>query len=151
METPVTIPVQVTLEAKPVSPPWRLRAVYILQLIGMLLAFFGAADFLQLLAFLPMDFAKWLLVSGPIIATSAKPIIMTIGDVLDNGVKDDSFKIPLGLFLVASLALGGSFGLVSCAGMQFDIRTPYGDASSAKDGTISINPKPIAIPDRSGK
>lgn len=50
------------------------------------------------------------------------------------------------LLSMAILAL--VFALTSCAipdGWRLDLRTPYGDATSAKDGTVIIAPKPIVI------
>lgn len=82
-----------TVELKTLPPPWRLRLVYVLQLIGILAGFIGGADFLQLIALLPPDTSAWLLVAGPAFASGAKPLITLVGDVLDDGVKNDSFKL----------------------------------------------------------
>lgn len=50
--------------------------------------------------------------------------------------------------IVVTLSLG------SCGNMppiNFSLQTPYGDASSSKDGSITIAPRAFIIPDRHGK
>lgn len=112
------------------APPlWRLQLVRALQLVGILGGFLGGADFLQLLAILPPDTAAWLLIAGPAFAAGSKPAVMLIGDLVDDGIKNDSFKLPMMFFFVGCLALG-SMGLNSCAnlpGLGFGI-TPDGCA-----------------------
>lgn len=112
------------------SPPlWRLQLVRALQLVGILGGFLGGADFLQLVAILPPDWAAWLLIAGPAFASASKPAVMLIGDLVDDGVKNDSFKLPLMFFFAGCLALG-SLALNSCAslpGLGFGV-TPDGCA-----------------------
>lgn len=110
-------------------PLWRLQLVHALQLVGILGGFLGGADFLQLLAVLPPEWAAWLLIAGPAFAAGSKPAVMLIGDFVDDGLKNNSFKIPIMFFFVGCLALG-SMGLNSCAnlpGLGFGI-TPDGCA-----------------------
>lgn len=112
------------------APPlWRVQMVRVLQLIGIFGGFVGGADFLQLVAIMPPDVAAWLVIAGPAFAAGSKPLVMLIGDILDDGQKNDSFKLPLVAFFLclgslAVLALG------SCAnvpGLGFAI-TPDGCA-----------------------
>lgn len=134
------------------TPPlWRIQLVRILQLVGIIGGFLGGADFLQIMPLFPPDFAAWLLVAGPTFAAASKPLILFLGDWLDDGVKNDSFKIPLALFLVAIVTLTASLGLVGCSGLTFTLSTPYGDASGSPDGSGTVTLRPIIIPDRSGK
>ncbi len=98
------------LSAVLATPPlWRVQMVRVLQLIGIFGGFLGGADFLQLLAILPPDAAAWLLLAGPAFAAGSKPLVMLIGDILDDGERNDSFKLPLvAIFLcLGFLALGG--------------------------------------------
>lgn len=104
-----------TLKAS--GPPlWRLQLIRALQVIGVAGGFLGGAQFLQLVAILPPGVASWLLIAGPAFAGAAKPLIMLIGDYADDGIKNDSFRFPVWLFLIAPLgALLTAGGLVSCA------------------------------------
>lgn len=74
-------------------PLWRLQLVRALQIIGVSLGVIGGADVLNLVSILSPDVAKWLTVSGPALFAASKPVIMMIGDYLDDGIKNDSFKI----------------------------------------------------------
>jgi hypothetical protein len=88
------LPEGVAVELKSVGPPlWRLQLVRVLQLVGVALGVLGGADVLNLVSVLSPEASKWLTVSGPAIFASSKPIIMLIGDYLDDGEKNDSFKI----------------------------------------------------------
>jgi hypothetical protein len=142
-------PMQVEATLVSAGPPlWRLQLIRILQLIGILAAFIGSADFLQLLAIVPPDTAKWLIVSGPAFAAAVKPLITLIGDYLDDGVKNDSFKVSMVLlpFLILAFML-----LPGCQGLS--VTSPYGDFSSAKDGLVIYTPpaRPVRIPIHSTK
>jgi len=136
--------VETTLTVTPETPKWRLQTIRVLQLLGVIAGFVGGADFLQLLAVLPPETSKWLLVSGPAFAAGIKPLLMLIGDYLDDGVKNDSFKV--GAFILPFLALLCVPGFTGCAGVS--VTTPYGDFHSAKDGTVSYYPpaNPVSIP-----
>ena len=125
-------------------PLWRVQTVRVLQLLGILSGFLGGADFMQLLVLMPPDAAKWLLVAGPTFAACSKPMILLIGDYMDDGVKNDSFKV--GAFLLPFLALLCILGFSGCAGVS--VVTPYGDFHSSKDGSVSYYPptQPVRIP-----
>lgn len=63
-------------------------------------------------------------------------------------------KNSLATSALALAAIAAALALGSCENMppiNFAIQTPYGDASSAKDGSITIAPRPFIIPDRRGK
>lgn len=133
-ETTMTIKVDAKDAAKDLagvlvsSPPlWRLQMVRVLQLLGIFGGFLGGADFLQLLAILPPETAAWLLIAGPAFAAGSKPLVMLIGDIVDDGQRNDSFKLPVILFLACCAAFG-SLALNACApGMGFAV-TPDGCA-----------------------
>lgn len=117
----------VLTEAIATPPLWRLQLVRSLQIIGVLGGFLGGADFLQLLTILPPDVAGWLLIAGPAFAAGSRPLIELVGDLVDDGIKNDSFKIPMGLFLLATASLLLGFGLSSCTALSFAV-TPEGCA-----------------------
>jgi hypothetical protein len=129
-------------------PLWRIQTIRILQLLGLLAAFVGGADFLQVLALVPPDVASWLVVAGPTFAAGAKPLLMLIGDYLDDGVKNDSFKISTVIIplLIPLTVLGYILTLSGCAGVS--VQSPYGEFSSAKDGSVLYTPpaRPVKIP-----
>lgn len=87
------------------APLWRLQLIRALQILGVAGGFIGGADFLQLVSILPPGFAAWFLLVGPAFVTASHPIIMLLGDMADDGIKNDSFKLPAVLFLVGSLSL----------------------------------------------
>lgn len=119
-----------TLPANYVSSPplWRTQTVRVLQLIGIIAAFLGGADFMQLMSIVPPDVAAWLIVAGPAFAAGAKPLILMIGDYMDDGVKNDSFKIRSILlpFLLCSVILT----LPSCVSTTI--------TTTALDGTVTV-------------
>jgi hypothetical protein len=97
-------------------PLWRLRVVRALQVLGVLTGFVGGAEFLQLMALVPHELAGWLLVSGPAVAAGARPTIELVGDLLDDGVRNNSFKIPLAL-LFGICGAFATLGLSSCGNL----------------------------------
>jgi hypothetical protein len=135
--------IETTWTVTPETPKWRLQTIRILQLLGILSGFLGGADFLQLLVLMPPDVSKWLLVAGPAFAAGSKPLLMLLGDYLDDGVKNDSFKV--GMLFPPFLALM-CLGFTGCAGVS--VQSPYGEFSSAKDGSVLYTPpaRPIIIP-----
>lgn len=142
-------PIQIPVEIKAYGVPlWRIQTIRVLQLIGLLAAFVGGADFLQILALVPHDVASWLVVAGPTFAAGAKPLLMLIGDYLDDGVKNDSFKITNVILpmLIPLTVIGYILCLSGCAGVS--VQSPYGDFSSAKDGSVIYTPpaRHITIP-----
>lgn len=74
-------------------PVWRLRILSILQLVGILAAVMGSVEFLNLSSILSPAMAKWLTISGTALRFAAEPMIKLIGDYMDDGVKNDSFKL----------------------------------------------------------
>jgi starvation-inducible outer membrane lipoprotein len=48
------------------------------------------------------------------------------------------------IFLLAALCSL----LVGCAGVPFELKTPWVDLSSSKSGEVSIYPKPVVIPNK---
>lgn len=126
------------------NPPlWRLQLVRVLQIIGILLGFIGGADWVQLIAFLPTETAAWLALSGPAFAASAKPAIMFVGDWMDDGKPNGSFKItPL---VIAFLCLGCLLFVGCVPGVR--VVTPWGTGEGSKGGFIYTPPaQPVTIP-----
>lgn len=74
-------------------PVWRLRLLSILQLVGIAAAIMGSLEILNLANILSPEAAKWLTVTGSALRFAAEPLIKLIGDYLDDGVKNDSFKL----------------------------------------------------------
>ena len=139
---------QVEATLKAIDPPlWRLQMIRILQVIGLLLAFTGTADFMNLLQIFSPEAASWMAISGTALRFGTEPIVMLIGDLLDDGVKNDSFKISMIMLPFLFLAF---LILTSCQGLS--IQSPYGNLDSAKGGMIYTPPaKPIFIPDHTSK
>lgn len=130
------------------TPPlWRVQMVRVLQLIGIFGGFLGGADFLQLLAIFPPDAAAWLLVAGPAFAAGSKPLVMLIGDILDDGQKNDSFKLPLialfcCLFFTSSCALADGFALRKGGLVMVERRDPETGQTYAAGTDFGANGKP---------
>ncbi len=141
-------PMQVEATLKAIGPPlWRLQLIRTLQVVGLLLAFTGTADFMNLLQILSPEAASWMAISGTALRFGIEPIVMLIGDLLDDGVKNDSFKISMVMLPFLFLAF---LILTSCQSLS--IRSPYGNLDSTKGGMIYTPPaKPIFIPDHTSK
>lgn len=74
-------------------PVWRLRILNILQILGVLAALAGSLEILNLVNILAPEVAKWLTISGTALRFAAEPVIKLIGDYMDDGVKNNSFKL----------------------------------------------------------
>lgn len=74
-------------------PVWRLRILSGLQLLGVLAALAGSLEILNLVNIIAPDVAKWLTITGTALRFAAEPVIKLIGDYMDDGVKNDSFKL----------------------------------------------------------
>ena len=81
-----------TIEASKV-PVWRLRLLSVLQIIGILAALAGSLEILNLMNILAPNVAKWLTITGTALRFAAEPVIKLVGDYLDDGLKNDSFKL----------------------------------------------------------
>lgn len=126
MNTNTPTPEAIATELLKMGPPlWQAQVVRVLQILGSVLFFVGSADFLQLAALIPADWAKWLVVSGPTLRFTAEPVMLFIGDWLDDGLKNNSFKLtPLLAWGFIGLLTLGSIG---CAGW-----TVYSDGKTVK-------------------
>lgn len=100
MKTPPT-PEQVTGQVLTATAPFRVQLLRLLSMLGLLAASLGTADFTGLLPILPEGWDKWLVTIG-LFAASIKQGILWLGDLLDNGKQDGSFKLPLLLLLCVS-------------------------------------------------
>lgn len=85
-------PVEAIAVAGP--PTWRIRLVCILQILGVAAGAMGTAEFMNVLQALSPELAAWFLVSGVALRFGAEPTVVLLGDLLDDGVRNDSFKIP---------------------------------------------------------
>lgn len=122
---PNTTEVTTVATVAPIAPLWQSQLIRVLQLLGVLLTFLGTADALNLLQIFAPETAKWLAISGGALASSAKPLLLLVGDWFDNGAIDGSFKLvsvkpdpnqtqfPFGVLLACLLP----FALVSCVGL----------------------------------
>jgi hypothetical protein len=106
--------------------PFRVQALRIVSMLGLIAAAIGAADFTGVASFLPPDVAGWL-VTGGLAAASVKQGALVVGDYLDNGKRDNSFKFPAVLFLAALAFLA----LPSCETVQVEL-TPDGCAMARR-------------------
>lgn len=103
--------------------PARVQALRVVSMLGAILAVFGSVNFTGIAAFLPPDIAAWALTLG-IGLMGAKQGLLVIGDLLDNGKRDNSFMLPS--FFVLLAALGVACGsLTSCGTIPITV-TPDG-------------------------
>lgn len=86
-----------------ISEPFRVQAMRVISFIGLLAAALGSADFTGIIHILPPEASKWLITLG-LLAASTKQLVLWLGDILDNGKQDGSYK--LGLFLLVFATLG---------------------------------------------
>lgn len=116
----------VTLQAKPLL---RVQAVRSLQIVGLLVAALGGSDLMNLVTLFSPDAAAWLAITGASIRFGAEPLILLLGDLLDDGIKNDSFKLTgkLGLFLMLGALCFLSLWSVGCNSLSLGI-TPEGCA-----------------------
>lgn len=68
------------------------KALLILAAVGAALSALGGMDIVGIITFLPDQWASFLAIAPPIAAASVH-VIQAVGDVLDNGIRDNSFKI----------------------------------------------------------
>ena len=135
---------EITLKSEFTRTPLRLQMVRLLQVLGVLAGFMGGADYLDLVALLPdVAWSKWLLVSGPAFAAAVKPVVLLVGDIVDDGLRNDSFKITVVVLPFLCLMC---FWSTSCG--QVSLITPYGDFHSSKAGDVTYTPPshPVTIP-----
>lgn len=107
-----TTPEEVLAKVEATTTPFRVQALRVLSMIGLLAASIGTADMTGIITLLPEEWGPWLISAG-LFAASIKQGVLWIGDLLDNGKQDGSFKIGLWLMLVAVSVL-----LLSSCGMQ---------------------------------
>ncbi len=77
----------------------------------------GGLDLTQILPLLPDHVAAWLAMALPVVITAEK-LIVAIGDLLDDGKRNDSFRVgALALLLIPALL----FALPSCGLSAADV------------------------------
>jgi hypothetical protein len=123
--------VQVAAELKSMPPLWRLQLVRGLQILGVLAGLIGGTDVLNLVKVFSPQFAACLTVSGVALRFAAEPLILFIGDLVDDGLPNHSFRIPgekVGLFLLLCFTTAVTLSLSSCGDMLSLGVTPEGCA-----------------------
>ena len=93
---------------------WKLQVLRLIQFLGFLSLSLGGAELNGFIQILPKGWGPWLVTLGPTLLAS-KPLLQILGDWLDNGKPDNSFKLQsmiLPFFLV--IAPMFSIVLVSC-------------------------------------
>lgn len=94
-EAPTTIAVESPAVVVQI-PKWRSKAISIVQIISMVSATVGSADLIQainVIPDIPNSVSVWLAIVGTFLRFTAEPILKLVGDILDDGIKNDSFKI----------------------------------------------------------
>ncbi len=141
-EPPAPVESQSVLITAP--PAWRSRLIQTLQIIGVLIGLLGTADMMNMIQALNPQLAGWLAISGTALRFGIEPLILLIGDLVDDGKLNKSFKLTLILlpFLLLTALL-----LPSC-GTPLRIVTPYGKVRTDKQGNLIVTPKArkIVIP-----
>jgi hypothetical protein len=89
---------------------FRVQVLRVIAAAGMILAALAAADLTGVANILPDPYAGWVLAGG-LMASGLKQVLLIIGDLMDNGKQDGSFKIPV-ILLLGCLAC---LCLTSCA------------------------------------
>lgn len=120
-----------TLHLKSSGPLWRLQLVRTLQILGLLVGVVGGAEFMGIVKALSPEIAAWLALSGTALRFGAEPLILLLGDLLDDGIQNNSFTIPkkVGLFLMLCCLGALTCFSVSCAGSGVSLGiTPEGCA-----------------------
>lgn len=77
-------------------PAWRSKLINILQIVGSVAGLLGSADLIQainVIPDIPNSVSVWLAIIGTFTRFTAEPIIKLVGDYVDDGIKNDSFKI----------------------------------------------------------
>lgn len=129
------------------SPPlWRMQTIRVLQTLGVILGLLGLADTQKMIEALSPEVAAWLALSGAALRFGVEPLILLLGDFVDDGKFNKSFqldKLP-----VVFLLLVISFTCVlisSCAGLS--VRSNYGSFDSTASGVLyTPAPRPVFIP-----
>ncbi len=87
---------QVHLSVEAIAAPvWRFRLIHALQIFAALVMGVGlmGTQWLNVISIFDPEISKRLAALGPVIWMAAKPTILLLGDVLDNGKVDGSFKL----------------------------------------------------------
>lgn len=123
------LPTQVATELAQVKPLLRVQLVRGLQLLGLLVTVLGGADILNLVSMFSPQASAWLAITGASVRFGAEPLILLLGDLLDDGLQNGSFRIPgkLGLFLMLGALCFLSMLSLSCNSFSLGI-TPEGCA-----------------------
>lgn len=106
-ELSVNIDASVSPEAKELLaagiPRWRSLLVWTVQLVGLAVSLIGTADVMNAINVFRPDVATWLSVSGVVLRLGIEPFVLLFGDLIDDGVRNNSFR--LGLVMLPFLAL----------------------------------------------
>jgi hypothetical protein len=99
--------------------------------IAALAATLAALDLTGIIALMPQEVAKWV-----VIVPSAAAAVVHFAQSLRENL--DKYGL--------AIAISAALFLPSCAGLSFTVSSPWGDASSQDGGPLSITPRPIIIP-----
>jgi len=84
---------------------WKTRILTWLTAIAGIATILGGLDLTEILPLLPDHIAAMLTLALPVVITVGK-IAVAIGDLLDDGLRNNSFKVGLMLLLAVLLAAG---------------------------------------------
>jgi hypothetical protein len=99
---------------------WKQRILLWLTAIAGICTVIGGLDLTEILPLLPNPVAAWLTLALPVVVTVGK-IVLIIGDLLDDGIRNDSFKGGTWLLLlIAVLACSGLSGCVAALDQHGD-------------------------------
>jgi len=123
---------------------WKQRILLFITGLGTLLAGLGTLPVDSADLPMPQEWRPYILSIGLFAVTISKwlPIL---GDILDDGKVNQSFKIGMWLLVVA-LVLSPIVLLTGCEGLSVSALTPYGNVSTDANGNITIAPRPVIIP-----
>ena len=74
-------------------PVWRLRLLDILQVTSIAVFVLGSIEAVNLVQIFSPEVGEWLAISGIAARFAAEPLINLLGDYLDDGVRNSSFKL----------------------------------------------------------
>lgn len=106
-------------------PRWKQNLIYLLQIVGIILAALAGGDFLGIFNLFSPELSAKLAVAGPSLYAGARPVLLLLGDLFDDGVRNNSFTLdeiprkpkddPNQLPLLAAALIVGIIALMSVA------------------------------------
>lgn len=126
---------------------WKQHVLTFLTVIAGICTMIGGLDLTEIKPMLPDHIAAWLVLALPAVITTGK-IVTLIGDLLDDGIKNDSFKGGGPWVLLLAIVLGSQL-LTGCVASL----DAAGDWSFRADPRVvdSIIERAIVIDDKGSK